>query len=338
MAQGSVREALAFWVVEPGVGEVRSCEVPLARPGEVLVRARCSAISRGTESLVFHGRVPVQQRDAMRAPHQEGDFPGPVKYGYLGVGVVAQGPEALRGRTVFCLHPHQSAYVVPASDVIVVPDGVPAERAALAGTVETALNALWDCPPLIGDRVAVVGAGMVGCTVARLLARVPAVDVTLVDTNPARAAVAEALEVAFALPVDAPEGCDMVVHTSATAAGLQRALELAAPEATVLEMSWYGDASTPISLGGVFHSRRLVLRSTQVGQVAPRRRDRRSSRARLSLALDLLADPVFDELLSGRCSLRQLPEVMPRIANGSLSTLCHLVTYEDSPGGSLCSA
>src|SRR5438067_4739623 len=208
----------AFWLRSPGHGELRTLTVPDPGPGEVLVRTRYSGISRGTETLVFQGRVPVRQYAAMRAPFQEGEFPGPVKYGYLNVGVVERGPEDLAGRTVFCLYPHQTRYVVPASAVTVVPEDVPPERAILAGTVETAVNALWDAAPLIGDRIAVVGAGMVGCCVARLLRGFPAVEVTLVDVDPGRASAAAALGVDFALPADAEPGVDLVVHTSATSA------------------------------------------------------------------------------------------------------------------------
>ena len=207
----------------------------------------------------------------MRAPFQEGDFPGPVKYGYLNVGAVEQGPPELRGRTVFCLYPHQTAYVVPAGAVSVVPEGVPPARAVLAGTVETAVNALWDAAPLIGDRVTVVGAGMVGCCVARLLGRFPACEVTLVDVDPGRADVAAALGVDFALPADAADGRDLVVHTSATSAGLQRSLDLLAPEGTVIDLSWYGDTEVRLSLGGAFHAGRLGIRSSQVGTVSPAR-------------------------------------------------------------------
>src|ERR1700755_341570 len=195
-------DAHAFWLRAPGVGEIRPVTLPEPGPDEVLVRTLRSGISRGTETLVFRGGVPPGQYAAMRAPFQEGDFPAPVKYGYLNVGAVEEGPPDLRGRTVFCLYPHQTAYVVPASAVAVVPEGVPKARAVLAGTVETAINALWDAAPAVGDRVAVVGAGMVGCCVARLLRRYPAVHVTLVDVDPGRADIAAALDVDFALPED----------------------------------------------------------------------------------------------------------------------------------------
>lgn len=286
-----------------------------------------SGVSRGTESLVFRGEVPADQREVMRAPHQLGDFPGPVKYGYLGVGRVEEGPTDLVGRTVFCLHPHQTAYVVPATAVTPVPDGVPARRAVLAGTVETALNALWDLGPLIGDRVAVVGAGMVGCCVARLLARIPATDVTLVDVDPSRASVASALGVVFATPDAAPAGRDAVVHCSATAEGLQLSLDLLAPEGTVLDLSWYGDRPVQVALGGAFHSGRLSLRASQVGAVAPARRGSRTHAERLAVALELLRDPAFDELLTGESEFAELPQVMADLASGRLAALCHTIRY-----------
>jgi NADPH:quinone reductase-like Zn-dependent oxidoreductase len=320
--------AQAFWLREPGVGEIRAASLPEPGPDEVTVRTLCSGVSRGTETLVFRGGVPPSQYGAMRAPFQEGDFPGPVKYGYLNVGAVEQGPAALLGRTVFCLYPHQTAYVVPAGAVTVVPEDVPPARAVLAGTVETAVNALWDAAPLIGDRVTIVGAGMVGCCVARLLRRFPAVQVTLVDVDAARADVAAALEVDFAGPADAADGRDLVVHASATSAGLQRSLELLAPEGTVIDLSWYGDREVRLSLGGAFHSRRLGIRSSQVGTVSPARSGRRTTAERLALALELLRDPAFDALLTGRSSFAELPEVMARLASGSLPALCHTILYD----------
>ncbi|MDX6331392.1 MAG: hypothetical protein QOI83_3775, partial [Streptomycetaceae bacterium] len=276
------RAARAFWLRSPGHGEIRDLLLPEPADGEVMVRTLCSGVSRGTESLVFRGGVPESQHSSMRAPFQEGEFPGPVKYGYLNVGLVEEGPPHLLGRTVFCLYPHQTRYIVPASAVTPVPDTVPAERAVLAGTVETAVNALWDAAPMIGDRIAVVGGGMVGACVAALLARYPAVRVQLVDADPARAGIARALGVDFALPGDAADDCDLVVHASATEDGLARSLELLAPEGTVLEMSWYGDRRISLPLGEAFHSRRLILRSSQVGAVSPARRSRRTFADRLA--------------------------------------------------------
>ncbi|HET8759344.1 MAG TPA: zinc-binding alcohol dehydrogenase [Solirubrobacteraceae bacterium] len=317
-----VQEAQAYWLREPGRGEIRRVALPEPGRGDVVVRTLWSGVSRGTETQAFRGGVPP------RAPFQEGDFPGPVKYGYLNVGAVEEGPPELRGRTVFCLYPHQTAYVVPAGAVTVVPDDVPPARAVLAGTVETAVNALWDAPPLVGDCVAVVGAGMVGCCVARLLARFPGIAVTLVDVDGTRAEVAAALGARFARPDHAAGGCDLVVHTSATAGGLQRSLELLGPEGTVLDLSWYGDDDVRLALGGAFHARRLRIQASQVGTLSPARAGRRSTADRLALALDLLRDPAFDALVTGRSRFDELPGVMERLAAGSLPALCHTISYD----------
>ncbi|WP_213451779.1 zinc-dependent alcohol dehydrogenase [Rhizomonospora bruguierae] len=321
--------ARALWLAAPGRAGIRPVAVPEPGPGEVLVRTRYSGVSRGTETLVFRGEVPASQRAAMGAPFQEGDFPAPVKYGYLNVGVVERGPAELLGRAVFCLYPHQTRYVVPVAAVTPVPDGVPPERAVLAGTVETAVNALWDAAPLIGDRIAVVGAGMVGCSVAGVLARFPGARVQLVDVDESRAATAAALGVDFARPQDALGDCDLVIHASATPAGLTRSLELLAPEGQVIELSWYGDRPVSVPLGEFFHSRRLTVRSSQVGAVAPARRGRRTFGDRLGLALRLLADPAFDALISAECAFDDLPAVLPRLAGGELPALCVRVRYDD---------
>ncbi|MEU5696763.1 zinc-binding alcohol dehydrogenase [Actinosynnema sp. NPDC020468] len=314
----------ALWFTRSGNCEIRPVEVPEPGPDEVLVRTLFSGISRGTEALVLHGRVPVDQHAAMRAPFQDGDFPWPVKYGYLNVGVVERGPADLLDRTVFCLYPHQTRYVVPRDAVTPVPDGVPPGRAVLTGTVETAVNALWDAKPLVGDRIAVVGGGMVGCAVAGVLAGFPGARVQLVDLDPGRAEVARELGVGFASPRDALGGCDLVVHASASEAGLRTALGLLADEGVVVELSWYGDRSVSVPLGGAFHSRRLTVRGSQVGRVA---RPDRTYAQRSGLALDLLADPRFDALITGGCRFEELPDVLPRVASGGIRALCHRVDY-----------
>ena len=321
-------DALAFWLREPGTGEIRAETLRAPADDEVLVRTLYSGVSRASEALVFRGGVLPSQYTVMRAPFQQGAFPAPVKYGYLNVGVVEQGPSELLGRTAFCLYPHQTAYVVPAEAVFVVPDGVPPARAVLAGTVETAVNALWDAAPLVGDRIAVVGAGMVGLCVARLLSQIVGVQVTAVDVDDGRADAAASLGAEFAMPDDAPNDCDLVIHTSGTSAGLQLSLDLLGPEGTVVDLSWYGDTEVRLSLGGAFHSSRLSIRSSQVGAVAPARRRRRTARQRLEFALTLLRDPAFDALITGESRFEELPEVMAQLADGSLDALCHTISYE----------
>lgn len=317
----------AFWTIAPGQGELRRQALGEPGPGEVLVRNRFSGISRGSESLVFSGHVPQSEYQRMRAPFQQGDFPFPVCYGYASAGEVEAGDASLVGRPVFCLHPHQDRFVVPAAAVVPLPAGVPMARAVLAANLETALNAIWDATPGPGDQVAVVGGGVVGLLTGALAAGIPGCMVTLVDINPGRRSPAESLGMAFAAPDRAPEDRDLVFHASGRAEGLDTALNCAGQEATIVEMSWYGDSIVTLPLGGAFHSRRLTLRSSQVGHVPPARRPRWTRRRRLETALSLLADDRFDILISGESEFARLPEVMPRLANDEIDALCHRIRY-----------
>lgn len=306
--------AEALWLASPGRAELRSETLQRPRADEVLVRTLHSGISRGTETLVFRGEVPPSEHQRMRAPFQVGDFPGPLKYGYNSVGLVEQGPDGLQGRHVFCLHPHQSRFVVPASAVRPLPDDVPPARAVLAGNLETAINALWDASPRLGDRIAVVGGGVVGLLVAWLAARIPGCVVQVVDTEPARRGVVEALGAGFAEPADATPEADLVIHASGRAEGLATALRLAAFESTVLELSWYGARPVAVPLGEAFHVRRLLLKSSQVGQIATAQRGRWTHERRFALALSLLADPRLDALITDVVPLAQAPAVLARLA------------------------
>lgn len=320
-------QAQACWIEAPGRAALRPVRLPEPGPGDVLVRALHSGISRGTEMLVFGGRVPPSEYQRMRAPFQDGEFPAPVKYGYVSVGVVEQGPDALRGRAVFCLHPHQSRYVVPASAVHPLPDNLPPARAVLAANMETAVNALWDAAPRVGDRIAVVGGGVLGLLVACLAARIPGCEVQLVDTHAPRARIAAQLGLGFALPQEASVDADLVIHASGHAEGLATALRLAAFEATVLELSWYGQQPVSLPLGEAFHARRLTLRSSQVGHVATAQRARWTYARRMALALSLLQDARLDALISGGAPFEQLPEVLARLAAGSPDILCQRIDY-----------
>ena len=317
----------AFWIAAPGRGEIRRETLPTPSAGEVVVRALYSGISRGTEALVFQGRVPASEYQRMRAPFQAGEFPGPVKYGYASVGRIEQGPPELQGRTVFGLYPHQTRYVVPAQSVYVVPEEVPAPRAVLAANLETAINGVWDGRPQIGDRIAVIGAGTVGCLAAWLAARIVGCEVDLVDINPRRAAIARALGVRFAAPGAVSEGADVVIHASGSPEGLALALRIAAFEATVVELSWYGNHTVPIALGEGFHARRLTLKSSQVGHVASAQRARWDARRRMQLALTLLAHAELDRVVTGESEFDELPRVMADLAAAPGDTLCHRIRY-----------
>ncbi len=317
--------ARAFWVVDKHKGEIRS--EPLAPPtaDQVTVRTDYTAISRGTESLVFRNDVPPSQHAAMRAPNQCGEFPAPVKYGYSNVGTIITGEDT--GRRVFCLYPHQDVYVIERSVLIDLPDDVPSARAVLAANMETALNGLWDANVRPGDRVTVIGAGAVGCLAAWLAGRIPGCEVQLLDRNPARESVARHLGVDFATPERAATERDLVIHASGSPDGLALGLQLAGFEATVLELSWFGDRTVALPLGEAFHSRRLRLVSSQVGTVAPAQRVRWSHARRLATAVGLLADPQLDVLISDECAFDQLPERLAAMAGSSGDELCVRVRY-----------
>jgi threonine dehydrogenase-like Zn-dependent dehydrogenase len=317
----------AYWTMAPRHGVLRTEPARRPREGEALVRTICSGISRGTEMLVHAGRIPEEVGNSMRAPFQIGSWPGPVKYGYLSVGTVEQGPASLQGRRVFCLHPHQDRYVVPASALTPVPDEVPSDRAVLAGTVETAINALWDAGPRIGDRAAVVGAGMVGGALAALLRLFPLERFQLVDVNPSRSALASALRVELVHPDDAAADNDLVFHCSASESGLARSLQLLGAEAELIELSWYGTVQPRVPLGAAFHSRRLAIRASQVGAVAAARRSRRTTGDRLALAMRMLKDPVFDTFITGHAPFDALPQTMESIFSDETETLCQVIDY-----------
>jgi threonine dehydrogenase-like Zn-dependent dehydrogenase len=327
---GNPRMARALWYTAAGTAEIRQEDLPAPGDGEVLVETRFSALSRGTESLVLAGAVPPSEQARMRAPFQAGAFPFPVKYGYAAVGTVLAGPADLIGQTVFALYPHQTAFVVPVAAAIAVPATVPLPRAVLAANMETALNALWDAPVRPGSRVAVIGAGTVGALISWLAARVAGTEVTLVDLRASRATLASNLGCAFALPAQAPADCDLVFHASASAAGLNTAIAAAGDEATVVEMSWYGEREVAARLGGAFHSRRLQLVASQVGQVAPAMRPRWTHRRRLARALELLADSRLEALLEPAIAFDRLPAALPQILGPGGDVLCQVISY---PGG-----
>jgi len=327
-AAEKARSAHALWYVAQGKAELRSEPLPGPTRDEVLVRALYSAISRGTERLIMSGAVPQCEWDRMRAPLQAGAFPFPVKYGYCAAGVVEAGPAELLGRTVFVLHPHQDYFIAPVQMAVPIPDGVSPKRATLAANMETALNALWDAGAGPADRIVVVGAGIVGMLVAYLAARLPGADVTLIDVSPERAGIASQLGFPVALPDDTPREADIVFHTTATAGGLATAIGAAGLEATIVELSWHGEGFVPVPLGGAFHSRRLRLISSQVGQVALTRRPRWSCRRRLEAALSLLQDPRLDALVCEEVDFRDAPKILSKVLAPGASGPMPVIRYQ----------
>ncbi len=319
-------QAHAYWVTESGEGELRSEALPPRQEGEALVRTLYSGVSRGTERVVHEGRVPDRVAELMQAPHQEGDFPGPVKYGYLNVGIVEEGPDEWRGKTVFSLHPHQDFYVISTGQLTAIPEDVPARRAVLTGIVEVAINALWEAGPRLGDRVAVVGGGLVGGVLAALLRKYPLGRLQLVDADPEKRKLAEAINVDFAEPENAKSDNDIVFHCSASNDGLKLSLQLAGDDSDVIELSWFADKEVTLPLGEDFHARRLNIRSSQVGAVALPRRHRRTNAQRLEQAAIELKDPLFDTFLTSECLFRNLPTTLTKLFERP-GGFCHVVAY-----------
>ena len=319
-------KAHAYWVEAPGRASIRETTLPVVGPNDVMVRALYSGISRGTESLVYLGRVPESQHQSMQCPHQEGQFTFPVKYGYITVGIVEDGHD-MEGQHVFCLHPHQTHFVVPRHMVTPLPEGLDPKLAVLAANLETAVNGVWDAHPTPGERISVIGAGVVGALVAWRLRLVTGNSVELVDINPARSEVANALGLDFRTPDSASTERDLIVHASGAPAGLLSALEWAAPDGRIIEMSWYGDTPVALPLGEAFHSRRLTIQCSQVGQIPPRLRNEWTYAKWMKLVLELLRDhPSLSCLISGESAFADLPKTMSDLVVAD-SVLCHRLYY-----------
>jgi threonine dehydrogenase-like Zn-dependent dehydrogenase len=317
----------ALWYV--GARECALNDEELApKAGDAVVRTLFSGVSRGTERLVFEGRVPQAEYERMRGPNMGGAFPHPVKYGYCAVGEVIAGPADLIGKRVFALHPHQQHFALGPESLTLLPDALPARRAVLAANMETALNALWDSGAGPGDRIAIVGAGVVGLLAASLAGRLPGADVTLVDVDDSRAALAKSLGCRFSRDGEGAEDADIVFHTSASAAGLNKAISLAGFEARIVELSWHGAGETPVALGGAFHSRRLKLISSQVGHVADSRRARWTYARRMAKALELLAaDARLDALITDDIPFADAPVRLPALFAPGARGLTAVLSY-----------
>ncbi len=326
-ADAARRTARALWTVAPRKAQIGEESLAAPGDGEALVRTLYTGLSRGTERLVFEGRVPASEYGRMRGPNMAGAFPFPVKYGYCAVGEVEAGPADLVGKQVFALHPHQDAFVLPAAQLTVLPAALPARRAILAANMETALNAIWDSESSAGDRIAIIGAGVIGLLCAFIATRLPGADVTVVDVAPERRAIVESLGARFAAPENAPHDADVVIHASASAAGLSLALNAAGNQATVVELSWYGDQQVPTPLGGAFHAKRLKLVSSQVGQLPPGRAPRWTYARRMAKAMELLCDDRLDALITDEVAFDDLPAEMPRLLGPGAPGLTAAIRY-----------
>ncbi|HSQ79372.1 MAG TPA: zinc-binding alcohol dehydrogenase [Candidatus Bathyarchaeia archaeon] len=319
-------EARAFWLTRKGRGALKAETLDYPGGDWCVVRAMFSAVSPGTERLVAMDRVPAALRQEMRCPYMGGRFPFPVKYGYSLVGEVVQGPAELRGRVVHVLHPHQDFCVVRAKDVRPLPAGVPPARATLASNLETAITAAWDAEVMIGERILVVGFGVVGSLVARVLALGPAFEVTVAETRPDRRRLAESL--GFRVAEGRGEGhFDLAFDTSGAAAGLRSAVESVGLEGRVVAVSWFGTAPVPLDLGGTFHSRRKRIIGSQVSRLPGGLGPRWDTARRTELVFRLLERPEFDLHVGPAVSFTELPKTYGSLVGRRPQGLSPLIIY-----------
>jgi len=309
----------ALWIIKKQAANLQ----PASLGSGVLVRSIYSGISRGTERVVLNGEVPESEFERMRCYGQEGEFSFPVKYGYCMVGEVLEGD--LRGKQVFTLYPHQDYFRISEDRLHLLPEDVPASRAILAANMETALNISWDAELKKGQKVAVIGAGVVGALCA-YLAKDQGAEVVLVDKNPNRASVAAELGIEFSDSEAVAGEFEKIIHTSASEEGLGLALNIAKEEGWIIEASWYGNKTVNLPLGAAFHSRRLRIISSQVGKI-PASRANWSISSRMQRALELLKDSSLDCLVSGETGFEEVADSYSEII-GNSETLCHRIRYQ----------
>lgn len=311
--------ARALWLDAPGRAVLRDTELPPLAEGWSRLQAIASAISPGTERLVATGRVPAEVAETMRCPYMEGAFPFPVKYGYSLVGRLDD------GRIAHVLHPHQEVAHVRTADLRIVPDDVPPERATLAANLETAVTALWDARIAPGERALVIGFGIVGSVVARLLTRVAGVEVDVLEPDATKRGLAQRM--GFHAIAEPGSDYDIAFGASGAPEEVQIALDAIGAEGRVVALSWLGTREVRLQLGGTFHSGRKQLISSQVSHIPPHMRARWDYARRTRLVFALLRDPIFDEHITRAVAFDELPRFYEELCAGGAGGLSIAVRY-----------
>ncbi len=307
--------ARALWHNSPFDSTLRREVLADSKDGELLLRSMFSLVSQGTERLVACGAVPESLYGSMRVPYMGGNFSFPVKYGYALVGEVLNQGHPWQGRAVFVMHPHQDYCVVAQRDCFCLPANVSPRSAVLAANLETAVTALWDARPLLGERVLVVGFGLLGALTALLLKRFPGLDLWISEPNSYRKDLAK--KMGFHLWEGQHVGeFDLCVHSSATEDGLQMALDVLGREGRVLELSWYGNKRSALSLGEAFHHKRLRIISSQVAHLPSDMQARWGYARRKELVFKLLHSSDWRLLPDAELGLEDLPSFFKALRKG----------------------
>lgn len=325
-------EAKALWFRTRGHAEILEERLPRLRPGWCRLHTLFSAISPGTERLVYSGEVPEDLHREMRCPYMGGKFPFPVKYGYSLVGKITEGPEDSIGSVVHVLHPHQDQCIVRTEHTFPIPPQVPPSRATLASNLETAVNAIWDSEVTIGEHALIIGFGAVGSLVARLLSFMSGIKLEIVDANPSKIALAEKMGFKACDPGSVSGNFDLAFHASRSSDGLQLAVDRVGFEGRIIELSWYGTNKISLSLGGTFHSQRKAILSSQVATPSRRQRSRWDHARRRSLVFELLERSEFDSHITHSVPFGGLPDIYNKLKAHPTEGLSYLVKYHEKTG------
>lgn len=309
---------------------------------DVRVETAYSAISSGTEKLVYNGQAPERlQTDGPVEPLIE-DLSYPTRYGYAATGRVVEVGEAVdddwHGRRVFAYNPHETSFVADTDRLVGIPEEISLRRAALLATAETAVTFLLDGQPAIGERVTVFGQGPVGLVTTALLAQLPLDCLVAIEPVERRRSIAH--EVGADVALDPAEGpldervetrCgrpDCTFELSGNPAALDDAMAITGFDGRIVVGSWYGDAATNLDFGGRFHRHRLSIESSQVSTIAPRHEGRWSRSRRHGVAWDWLADLPLDRLITHEVSFKDAPRAYDLLDQSPDDALQVLLAYD----------
>ncbi|WNJ16800.1 zinc-binding alcohol dehydrogenase [Pontibacter sp. G13] len=319
--------AQALWHLDAQSSELAEVPLEISPTLPCTVETQASLISSGTERLVSSGLVPASIQPDMRVPYMRGNFEFPMTYGYSLVGKVSNHDHPLSGQMVHLLHPHQTICQVASGDAFPVPEGIPARRATLASNLETAVNAIWDSGMSTGDKILVVGFGIIGSLVARLASLFPGTEVYVAETQRKRRMMAEQMGFFLLGDHDSEVEFDCAFHCTGASGGLQTAIDQVGYEGVIVELSWYGTRGIEVNLGGDFHSKRKKIISSQVSNLPADRQGRWGFRRRKETVFELLKDPVFDAHITREIPFEELPDFFQRLRQGEIHELACCVSY-----------